>query len=149
VKINGLAQRCAALFLSLTLATSQVVHAQGSLTQMPVTPEFTELEINWQGSEGKGYLYRMRIFDIKGVLVLCGAGAYLKASNRSQTKTILKRATLKMNDRAILKDFTYFTQLDRAEALGQAQANCRSTGVATPKGDVTFDIDYGTRGVRF
>lgn len=70
----------------------------------------------------------------------------MKASNRLQTREIVQRALLKMNGKSILKDFSYFTQVERAEALGRAHANCQSKGVATPRGDVKFDIDYGVRG---
>ena len=139
----------AVLALVLASVTFSAAQAANAPSTMPVTPEFKELDITWDGGEGKGYVYRMRIFDFDGVLAACGAGVYVKASNRSQTREIVQRAVLKMNDKSILKDFSYFTQVKRAEALGRAHAHCRSTGVATPRGDVKFDIDYGVRGVRF
>ncbi len=139
----------AVLAIACLHLTFSAAHAAETPSTMPVTPDFTQHDISWNGGMGKGYVFRTRIFDINGVLALCGAGAYVNSTNRLETKKVLKQTTLKMNGKVILKDFTFFTVVDAVPSLAAAKANCRSTGVATPKAEVKFDIDYGFAHARF
>lgn len=148
MKIATISVRCAALaILGLTFGNAAV--AAGELPTVPVTKDFSEMDVKWDGGFGKGYVGRMKILASNGMLIVCGAGAYVNVSNRSQSKTVLKRAKLTMNGQTILKDFTYFTEVASEDAVIGAPAKCKATSASVPKGDAKFGVDYGVRAVRF
>ncbi len=140
----------AARFVALAFAA--LAHTAANADALPtikVTEDFAEIGVNWDDGFGKGYVGRAQVFAVNGVMVLCGAGSYVSAANRSPSRTILKRTKFKMNGKTILKDLTYFTLVDRVENVIGAEATCKSTGTAEPKGEVKFEFDFGIRSVRF
>ena len=114
-----------------------------------VTEDYSKLELGWADGLGMGYVGRAQLLQMNGILALCGAGTYVSASNRLQTRTVLKRAKMKMNGKVILRDLTYFAPVDSPDKVIGAQASCKSTGVAAPKGQAKFEMDYGVGAVRF
>ena len=144
--IKTFAARCVALAFAALASTAANADA---LPAIRVTEDFAEIAVNWDDGFGKGYVGRVQVFAVNGVMVLCGAGSYVSAANRSPSRTFLKCTKLKMNGKTILKDLTYFTPVDRVEDVIGAEATCKSTGVAEPRGDATFEFDFGIRGVRF
>ena len=148
MKISSFTAHCAALAV-LGVTFGNAAPAAGELPTVPVTKDFSEMDVSWDGGYGKGYVGRMKILASDGMLIVCGAGAYVNVSNRSQSKTILKRAKLTMNGQTILKDFTYFTEVASEDAVIGAPAKCQATSAAVPKADAKFGVDYGVRAVRF
>lgn len=78
--------------------------------------------------------------DREGVLYLCGVGFYQDSQRRKTTNEALRFHSFRLNGQEIFRGTGHFARVANADALGGAQANCRSTGVATPQGRYTVNV---------
>jgi len=132
-RILGLA---AAIAISFGSASAQDISRQ-----VPVTDDFGDGELSWQGLPG-GYEFRVRIIVVEGIVELCGVGAFTNAQVRSTATRMLRGAQLKLNGRTVLQDFRYFNTVARPNRLNTAVANCKSTGTRVPRGNVDVDVEW-------
>lgn len=128
---------CATAFAML----SGVASAQSISRQIPVDSSFADAEFSWQGMPG-GYEYRIKLIDANGIIELCGVGVYTNAQLRQTVDRLLRGAQLKINGRTVIRGFRYFNRVNHPSQLNRAVANCKSTGVRVPRGEIDIDIDW-------
>ncbi len=126
---------------AMMLALAAPVSAQNVTRQIPVDANFSEGTLGWNQTGAK-YEYRINIIVVNGVLEFCGVGASNDIYVRRGENMLLRGAKLKMNGRTILQDFSFFARARSINQLNRSNANCRSTGVAPPRGNVEWDIDW-------
>lgn len=132
---------------SLVLAVvGGLVFSQASAASdftVPVNKDFWEDGVEWSGGIGQVYSYRWVVTGIKGQLAVCGVGKFTNPTGRMQTIGLLRKAEVLVNKKVILSDISFFGRAQNADDLGSAQAVCRWTGVAEPKGQYTIDMNLG------
>ncbi|MCB2122490.1 MAG: hypothetical protein KDD81_07695 [Rhodobacteraceae bacterium] len=97
--------------------------------KIPVTDRFSLEDLTWQG-EGRSYEFLWDVALHKGTIIVCGLGRFVSPHGRSQTASLLRKATVYLNDKAILRDITFFTLVKADQPLEKQMATCRDTGVA-------------------
>ncbi|WP_141246534.1 hypothetical protein [Actibacterium ureilyticum] len=135
----------------LALAVSAgAAQAADVVAQRKVADNWPEFELNWRGGSGsKGALYRLAPFHENGKMLICGAVQYLDTGNYRQTRSVLRGATLTVNGRVVVKNFSFMNRIKKNEPLIGAQANCVATGADYPRKFDEFRVDYDNRPRRF
>ena len=132
----------AALALSLIAGQASQAVAQSNISrQIPVDGDFIDSEISWQSLPG-GYQFKLNVIAVDGKFEVCGVGTSTNAQTRRFERRLLRGAKFTVNDRPILTDLSFFNRVSRPSQLDTAIANCRATGVAVPRGRVSFGIDW-------
>ncbi|MEZ5887266.1 MAG: hypothetical protein R3D56_10350 [Paracoccaceae bacterium] len=119
-------------FLGAVAALAFASTASASDFAIPVDGDFWVDDVTWP-SQGKGYEFRWLVILHDGQLAVCGAGKYVNVSNKSQTRDLMRKATVSLDGKPILKDLTFFTQLKSNADLASAKATCRDTGAKAGK----------------
>jgi len=135
----------AAVMLLATGAGTAALAADPKVFTVPVDDSFHENEMKWTGGVGTSYVYRYNLIDREGTLALCGAGYFTSPHSSRQTRSLMRKGTLRINDQVVLKDLSYFSKVKRLEDLDGAQANCMLTNAKTPRSRITWGIDMGGR----
>lgn len=107
---------------------------------------FTDWGINWSGS-GQ-YLAKIKLIEINGKIVLCGAGVLTGGINSNFNNQALNSTFMTLNGQPIIKGFRFFANARSKKRLPSAKANCRYTTASAPlkKSDV---IDIGSNKTKF
>ena len=106
-----------------------------------VTKEFWDDSISWNGGIGKAYEFKWSVMDNKGQLIICGVGKFLDPTSRMQTRDLLRKATVSINGKPVMKDISFFATEKKSVDLATSQATCRSMGMATPRGEYDIGLD--------
>ena len=130
--------------LSALAFVSAPAHAGSDFTT-PVTKDFWEDGVEWDGGLGKAYDMRFFVIYVQNRIAVCGAGQFLNATTRSATIDLLRKAKVRIDDTVILTDVTYFTKVKTGQDLMSAKATCRDTGVKAPKGGYNVYLDISGR----
>ncbi|WP_300033138.1 hypothetical protein [uncultured Roseobacter sp.] len=144
----------APVFLALAACTevSETPKTTETFRQIPVTDDFTEMRLRWSSnvqvnrSGPADYFYAFKTIVADGKIEICGAGSYSKSTGTSESRSVMRGAKILLEDRVILEDLRYFSNLGTKRKLIGEQANCRSTGVDAPAGG--FGVSLVTPGRR-
>ena len=130
------------LACATTLALVAAVPAVAQVFDGPVvTEDFPESGIAWRGVPG-GYTFRLTILEGEqpNQLVICGAGQHKDAYTRAAEQQSMRRASITMNDRPILRDLSFFATVSNREPLVGARTRCRAVTVEVPR-NARFGLD--------
>ncbi len=116
--------------------------------QVPVTSDFISSEFKWEGGLG-GYEFLWGVFVNEGMIEICGVGYFTNIQSISQSKDSMRRAYNVYEGKKIMRDLRYFARVKRRAKLSTATANCRSTGVAAPKGRFNVQLGWDAGRARF
>lgn len=135
MKMNMRAKAVAiAAAIGATAFFAPLAHAETELFQLPVTEDFGEGALNWNGGAGKGFVYRMKVINHKGNLAVCGAGTYPDVMSRDASRRVMRRMEVQIDGKTFIKDLTFFSIIKKNTPLVGAMANCRDSGVKVPPG---------------
>lgn len=135
---------CAAVFMA-----SAVFAQSNQITrQIAAGSDFSDMELEWRGLPG-GYYFKWNVIAPDGVIEVCGVGTYSNAQTRRASRRILRKAYVVLNDETILTDITFFSEVSRRRQLDGAVANCQSTGVQVPRGNVQIYLGWDGGRARF
>ena len=125
--------------LALSIIAGGAVAKQHQISRkIPVDASFEEGAVEWQ-SAPDSYKFWMKIAVYDGKIEVCGVGVFLNGQYRSATTQILRKRTLIMNGKPILKDFMFFARARNLRKLKTTAANCVSTGVPLPRKEPKFE----------
>jgi hypothetical protein len=121
----------------------------GSDFEVPVDKNFSEYTVSVNGY-GNGYEALWDLINADGYIAVCGAGIYPDVSSKLAIKQLMRGAVVMMNDKAILKDLSFFTEVRGGQALAKAKASCRTTKQKVPTSkDNSFGIVLKGKRIRF
>ena len=112
--------------------------------QTPVEADWGLLEIGIASQAGSTAEYRMIIFERDGKVAVCGAGVYTNSSLSRGMRLAMRRASVGMNGRTVLRNLSFFPIYGRSAPLVGRMAACKvSRSDMVPGAD--FDIDLPQR----
>ncbi len=127
--------------LAALVALSGVGAAGAADFTTKVTKDFWDDSVSWTGGIGKAYEFKWSVMDNKGQLIICGVGKFLDPTSRTQTRDLLRKATVSINGKPVMKDVSFFATVKKSVDLAASQATCRSMGMATPRGEYDIGLD--------
>ncbi len=114
--------------------------------EIPVDEYFHEGNIAIDSGIGRAYEFLIDLKVIEGQLAVCGVGKFLDPGTMQFARSMMRKGKVSLNGGVILKDLNFFTTRKKNDDLRRAQAICRLTGIAPPKGDkndVSIDLGFG------
>lgn len=122
---------------ALALAIVSAVYAYEAngaeiVGKIPATKDWFEYKISWFGGSAS-YQARWYVMQKGGAVAVCGVGAYIDNSMRSQTDAILRDLGFYIGEALYLTDMKFFARVNRPSDLIGATANCATTGKPPPK----------------
>lgn len=112
---------------------------------VPITSDFNVDDLTWSGGFGKAYDVRWVALLVDGKVAVCGAGVFLDPTTRSATVDLLRKASVKVDGKVMMKDLSYFAKYRKGQNLDKVTANCRSTGVAPERRDSRIELEFSGR----
>ncbi len=129
-------------------AASGVALAQEPFS-VPVTGDFQDIDLSWDNGRTTYRGVWSVILAPDKTIAICGAGAITDASAATVTRKWLNGLKLTLNGKTILKGMGHFTALKSSADPRKSKANCVSTGVRPPKGDVKLALVSSSMSERF
>ena len=117
-------------------------HAGSDFTT-PVTKDFWEDNIEWNGGLGRAYDFRWLVIERGGKLAVCGVGVFNDPTTRVQSKDLMRKAQVLINGTLVLTDISYFGVIKKGANLTEATATCRMSGAAEPQGNYKIRLKMG------
>lgn len=131
--------------LAMALVSATLATAQAADFALKVDEKFNEDWIEWDGGIGRAYDFRWDARLKDGQVAICGAGQFLDVTSRSATLDLLRKASVVMDGRVILKDLSFFARYKKGDQLSGATANCRNTGAKPANGDSGVELQIRGR----
>lgn len=128
--------------LSAVLLNSTAAYAASDFSE-PVTKDFWEDNITWNGGLGNAYDFRWYVIGYKGKIAVCGVGHFNDPVTRMQSKELMRRAEVLIDGKRVLTDITFFATVKKGADLSKATANCRETGAAEPDRKYNIGLKMG------
>jgi hypothetical protein len=98
----------------------------------PVEQDWFEGQIRWtEGPPSYKFRWHVRV-NKQGIVILCGAGRWVSANLRSESKRVIRDRAFFFDDMVYYKDMSFFATVKSDKLIG-APANCVSTGKQPPK----------------
>ncbi|MBV7397020.1 hypothetical protein [Mameliella sediminis] len=110
----------AALSLSAFAANAQ----QATLLEVPVNQAFAKGEINWDTALGQ-IEFVWAVLDINGVTHVCGATSASTSFAHSNTRKAFRKGWVKVGEKKVMTNLSFFNRAPRKSDLGQAKARCK------------------------
>lgn len=133
--------RLSTLVAAAMICAAGAAPAQQTVVEIPVTAAFTQNTLNWDASMG-GVDLAWAVLDIGGVAHVCGATSATSSFAHRNTRTAFRKAWIKVNDRKVLTDLSYFNRTPRKTDLTTAKARCKPlAGVSGQGGQFLLGFD--------
>ena len=129
--------------MAATASFSVPAYAQKISRQIPVDDSFFPLELSHQGAIAGGWEALTDIIVVGGKLEVCGVQVFTNAQTRSVISSGLRKTTIMMNGKPLIKNLSFFTKVRDKASLAKAPASCRATGIAAPNKIDSLDIKWG------
>lgn len=126
MKFGVICATTAALFLSSAAIAKDLI-------QIPVNKDFYEGDIRIDDGFGVVYEFLFDVLLLENQIAVCGVGKFMDPATQSFTKGLMRKATITLNDKVILKNMGFFTKVKKRDDLATATANCKLTGLPAPK----------------
>lgn len=127
---------------ALILAVGSPASATDVTRAIKVDSEFQNADITYNNAFAGGYEALIAIKAHKGYLELCGVGKVTNAQANVPIRKALLNGRLKVNNKVVLKNFTYFARAKRS--LKSTAANCARTSHKTSVKVNSIDFRYGS-----
>ena len=117
--------------------------AQEITRQIPVDGDFQPANIGFRGPVAGGYEGLIALKDNNGILELCGVGATTNAKTASHMRKVLRKGSLEVNGKTVLKNFVYFAKARSARSIRKTRANCRATSFRLNRKIESVSVNMG------
>lgn len=128
--MTGIKTITAAVLVFASISTA--AHSAEVIGQTPATKDWFDYKLTWYGGS-PSYVAKWHASVQGGTVVVCGVGAYIDNSMRSNTDGVLRDLGFYIDETQYLVDMKFFSRVNRPDDLIGAKANCVSTGKAPPK----------------
>ncbi|WP_323771124.1 hypothetical protein [Antarctobacter sp.] len=99
--------------------------AQQTLLEVPVGAGFTHSELGWDTNMGKIDI-AWSVLGINGATYVCGATSATKSFAHRNTTKAFRKGWIKVNDRKVMSDLSFFTRAPRKTDLKTVKARCKA-----------------------
>lgn len=128
--MTGIKTITAAVLVFASISTA--AHSAQVIGQKLATKDWFDYKLTWF-SGSPSYVAKWHVMDQGGAVVICGVGAYIDNSMRSNTDGVLRDLGFYIDKTLYLVDMKFFSRVNRPNDLIGAKANCASTGKAPPR----------------
>lgn len=111
--------------------------------QVPMTPNFSEGDIQFTGALGTVYAFRWTAIAAEGQLAICGTGHLRDSRLRSTIRDMARNGEIRVGSQVSSVDLNFFSRARTMNALQSTAANCRIVG-PLPRGNVQILLRFGS-----
>ncbi|CAM5471974.1 hypothetical protein FALB51S_03282 [Frigidibacter albus] len=125
------------LVLAAAFALLAAIPARAEDIHIPLNSDFSSFALDWNTRNESSTVYWTTI-EHGGKLAICGLIQHHDATLMQYDSKILRRSTIKVNGKVVLKGLQFFTTIGNGGKPEKSQATCRVLEGPLPPKDAQF-----------